>query len=34
MNKIKAILFATLLGLSLNAAAQFSQLGPKNEFML
>lgn len=34
MNKIKYLLLATLLGISLSASAQFSQLGPKNEFML
>ena len=34
MKKIKYLILATLLGISATAAAQFSQLGPKNEFML
>ena len=34
MKKAKILLLITLLGVSLSANAQFSQLGPKNEFML
>lgn len=34
MNKIKVLLVAALLGASMTAAAQYSQLGPQNEFML
>ena len=34
MNKIKYLVIATLLGISATASAQFSQLEPKNEFML
>lgn len=33
MKKINVLIFAALLGVSMSAAAQFSQLGPKNEFM-
>ena len=32
--KIKAIVLAVLVGVSLTSAAQYSQLGKKNEFML
>ena len=34
MNKIKILLVVSLLGTALSANAQFSQLGPKNEFMI
>ena len=34
MNKIKLFLLVSLLGVTLSANAQFSQLGPKNEFMI
>ncbi len=34
MNRIKFIIVAVLLGTSVAASAQYSQLGPKNEFML
>lgn len=34
MKKINVLIFAALLGISMSATAQFSQLGPKNEFML
>ncbi|MBQ3788943.1 MAG: hypothetical protein II849_09105 [Bacteroidales bacterium] len=34
MMKIKAIVLAVLVGVSLTSAAQYSQLGKKNEFML
>ena len=33
MNKIKVLIATTLIVLSLNASAQYSQLGSKNEFM-
>ena len=33
MNRIKTIIVAALLALSFGASAQYSQLGPKNEFM-
>lgn len=34
MNRIKALFVAVLVGVSLAASAQYSQLGKKNEFML
>ena len=34
MMKIKTLVFAVLVGVSLTSAAQYTQLGKKNEFML
>ena len=34
MNKLKVLVVTVLVSVSLSAAAQYSQLGKKNEFML